>query len=112
MDFERELISLAKLRLNKENDRHGSLPSEHECIDWLLTRHKDHIVNLAANIAEFGLSPIESVLVLPSGDEAPGDFDVWEGNRRVAALKLMDDPNRCHDAKLRRKFSMPRPGNC
>lgn len=105
VDFERELISLAKLRLNKENDRHGPLPSEHDCIEWLLNNHRDHMVNLAKDIAEYGLSPIESVLVLPAGDEAPGDYDVWEGNRRVAALKLLDDPNRCHDARLRRRFS-------
>lgn len=105
MDFERELISLAKLRLNKENDRHGPVSSEHECIEWLLANHRDHMVNLATDIATNGLSPIEGILVLPAGDEAPGDFDVWEGNRRIAALKLMYDPNRCHDAKLRRKFS-------
>lgn len=105
MEFERELIPLANLRLNKENDRHGPLPSEHECIEWLLEHHRDHMINLAIDIAEHGLSPIEGILVLPSSDEAPGDFDVWEGNRRVAAMKLLHDPNRCHDAKIRRRFS-------
>jgi hypothetical protein len=105
MDFERELIPLAKLRLNKENDRHGPLPSEHECIQWLLTHHREHMLNLAQNIAEHGLSPIDSILVLPAGDDAPSSYNVWEGNRRVAALKLLDDSNRCHDATLRRKFT-------
>ncbi|MEX2149008.1 MAG: hypothetical protein WD793_02235 [Steroidobacteraceae bacterium] len=105
MEFERELIPLAKLRLNKENDRHGPLPSEHEAIEWLLTHHSEHMVNIAENIAAHGLSPIESILVLPAGDESPGDYIVWEGNRRVAALKLLDDSNRCHDAKLKRKFT-------
>lgn len=104
MEYERELISLPKLRLNKENDRHGSLASEHDSIVWLLTHYRDHIVNLAKDIAEHGLSPIESVMVLPAGDEAPGDYVVWEGNRRVCALKLLDDPNRCHDQKLHRRF--------
>jgi hypothetical protein len=110
MEYERELIPLAKLRLNIENDRHGPLPSEHECIEWLLAHHRDHMMNLAENIASHGLSPIESILVLPAGDEAPGDYSVWEGNRRVAALKLLDDSNRCHDPKLRKRFTAIRSG--
>lgn len=105
MDYERELIPLARLRLNDENDRHGPLPSEHECMQWLLTHHPEHMINLARNIAEHGLSPIDAILVLPAGENAPGDYEVWEGNRRVAALKLLDDPNRCHDRKLRERFT-------
>lgn len=105
MDYERELIPLARLRLNTENDRHGPLPSEHESIQWLLKHHRDHMINLSKDIAKHGLSPIDGVLVLPAGDEAPGDYIVWEGNRRVAALKLLDDPNRCHDSKNRQRFS-------
>lgn len=105
MDYERELIPLARLRLNNENDRHGPLTSEHECLHWLLTNHRDHMINLAKDIAERGLSPIDGILVLPSDENVPGDYDVWEGNRRVAALKLLDDPNRCHDSKVRRRFT-------
>jgi hypothetical protein len=105
MDFERELIPLARLRLNQENDRHGPLPSEHDCIQWLLTEHRDHMINLAKDIAEHGLSPIEGLLVLPGGEDAPGDYIIWEGNRRIAALKLLDDPNRCHDGADRKRFS-------
>lgn len=62
MDYERELIPLARLRLNNENDRHGPLPSEHECIQWLITHHRDHMINLAKDIAEHGLSPIDGIL--------------------------------------------------
>lgn len=105
MDYERELIPLARLRLNNENDRHGPLPSEHECIQWLITHHRDHMINLAKDIAEHGLSQIDGILVLLAGEEAPGDYVVWEGNRRVASLKLLDDPNCCHDGKDRRRFT-------
>lgn len=105
VDYERELIPLARLRLNKENDRHGPLPSEVECLDWLLTHHRDHMLNLAKDIAEHGLSPLDSILVLPASTETPGEYVVWEGNRRVAALKLLDDPNRCHDQGLYRRFA-------
>ncbi|THI92535.1 MAG: hypothetical protein CAF41_000020, partial [Nitrospira sp. CG24A] len=70
----------------------------------MLENLSDEILNLAKNIAEQGLSPIEGVLVLPN-PEAPGDYIVWEGNRRITALKLIDDPNRCTDPILRRKFT-------
>lgn len=105
MDYDRELIPLARLRLNPENDRHGTVPSEVDCIRWMLTHELEHIVNLARDIAAHGLSPLDGVLVLPAGDGAPGDYVVWEGNRRITALKLLDDPNRCHDPKLFRRFS-------
>lgn len=104
MDYERLTIPLVRLRLNKENDRHGSLPSEPDCIRWMLENLGNEILNLARNIAERGLSPIEGLLILPNPD-APGDYIVWEGNRRVTALKLIDDPNRCPDPTLRRKFA-------
>jgi hypothetical protein len=102
--FERELIPLARLRLNRENDRHGPLPSEVESIEWLLTNHRDHMINLAKDLSEHGLSPLDGILVLPAGDESPSDYIVWEGNRRVAALKLLDDPNRCQDINVQRRF--------
>ena len=104
MVYERLPISLVRLRLNKENDRHGSLPSEPDCIRWMMENLGDEILNLAKDIAERGLSPIDGVLVLPN-PEAPGDYIVWEGNRRITALKLIDDPNRCPDLTLRRKFT-------
>ncbi len=103
MTHERLSIPLARLRLNTENDRHGPLSSEYDCIQWMLTHHGKEIRNLAKDIASHGLSPIDGVLVLPY-PEIAGDYVVWEGNRRVTALKLIDDPNRCPDAKLRRKF--------
>jgi len=116
MDFVREVIPLAKLHLNLENDRHGPKPSEYECIQWFLTHYRKHIINLATDIAIHGLSPIDGILVLPGGDETTGEFDVWEGNRRVTALKLLDDPNRCHSTtdrqsftKIRNKASVPLP---
>lgn len=104
MYYERITIPLVRLRLNKENDRHGAIGSEHECIRWMLENLSDEIQNLAKDLAERPLSPIEGILVLPD-PETNGDYLVWEGNRRITALKLLDDPNRCPNEILRRKFS-------
>ena len=104
MAYERIPIPLVHLRLNKENDRHGPLPSEPNCIHWMLENLGKEILNLAKDIAERGLSPIDGVLVLPN-PESTSEYVVWEGNRRITALKLLDDPNRCPDPILRRKFA-------
>lgn len=104
MTYDRSPISLVHLRLNKGNDRHGSLPSEPDCILWMMTHLEKEILNLAKNIAERGLSPIDGVLVLPN-PESPSEYVVWEGNRRITALKLLDDPNRCPNQALRKKFA-------
>ena len=104
MAYERLPIPLVHLRLNKENDRHGPIPSEPDCILWMLENLGKEILNLAKDIAERGLSPIDGVLVLPN-PESTSEYVVWEGNRRITALKLIDDPNRCPDPILRRKFA-------
>jgi len=104
MTYERVELPLARLRLNKENDRHGPLGSEQECIQWMLNNLAPQIRNLAKDVAEHGLSPIEGILAFPD-PESDGDYIIWEGNRRLTALKLLDDPNRCHDEKKRRVFT-------
>lgn len=104
MDYEKINIPLNRLILNNENDRHGSLGSEIESIQWMLENHEDEILALARDVAAHGLSPIDGILVMPHPDNE-GDFIVWEGNRRVTALKLLDDPNRCPMVSLRAKLS-------
>lgn len=104
MAFERILIPLANIRLNKDNDRHGQLLSEQECIQWMLTHQGQNILNLAKDISENGLSPLDNILVLPERSPESTEYIVWEGNRRVTALKILDDPNRCHDPEMQSKF--------
>ncbi len=36
--------------------------------------------------------------------QADGCFVVWDGNRRVTALKLLDDPTLAPDPALRKRF--------
>lgn len=104
MDYETILIPLSKLQLNIENDRHGPLGSQQECIQWMLQHLGDEIYSLAKDIAQHGLSPLDGILVIPADDEDSGEYIVWEGNRRITALKLLEDPNRCEDPKHIRRF--------
>ena len=46
---------------------------------------------LAKHIVKYGMNPLEAVAVLPI--ENTRKYTVREGNRRVAALKLLNDPS-------------------
>jgi hypothetical protein len=70
--------------------------SPRRCRAW--TSHK--LVKLAESvIAQKGLSPLDNILVL---DKKPGDhgYVVLEGNRRVAVLKVLNNPSLMDDAKI------------
>lgn len=54
------------------------------------------IVNLAKDILDAGLSPIDLPLVMPKGSQ----FVVLEGNRRVAAVKLLHAPALAQDDEI------------
>lgn len=85
------LVSL--LDLDPENPR---LPeklktkdtTESDVLNWML--EDATLVDLVASIAENGFFPGEPIIVI----EGPknGRFTVIEGNRRLAALKLLQDP--------------------
>jgi len=97
-------IPLEKLQLNAENDRHGPLDSQQDCIKWMLEHLRDEIYNLAKDIAERGLNAGDNIVVLPAEESTSGEFVVWEGNRRLTALRLLDNPDRCEDPNLAKKF--------
>ena len=50
---------------------------------------------LAESIVEFGLDPTQLPIVMPSGD---GRYIVLEGNRRLGALKALENPESLADA--------------
>lgn len=85
-----ELVDLARLRFDPQNPR---LPrevdrsSETDVLDWMLRFGR--LPELMASIAEQGFFAAEPLLVVP----APHDsFWVVEGNRRLAAAKLLQNP--------------------
>lgn len=97
-------IALGRIFLDTENPRHEPYDSEPQVIDYLCRR--ENIFPLAKDIAAYGLNPIEMFALIP--DEAPNSGDgqtylVAEGNRRICALKLLDDPERA-PPKLRKPF--------
>lgn len=92
-------IQLQALVVNRANDRHGELENETAAIGWLFNEREQHMRNLAKDIVERG-EIYEFPLVAPSN----GKFIVFDGNRRVTCLKLLDDPRRAPTAELQAFF--------
>lgn len=87
--MKREDIPISNLLLDAENPRLGSVTDQAAALERLVVIRPDHLRNLAKDIAEMGLHPGIDFLVYPNGD---GKFVVLDGNRRLAAIKLLTQP--------------------
>ncbi|NDV87740.1 hypothetical protein GTW51_13620 [Aurantimonas aggregata] len=92
-------ISLGSLKVNRANDRHGELENETAAIAWLFKEREQHMRNLAKDIVE-QQEIFEFPLVCPEDDK----FVVFDGNRRVTCLKLLEDPRRATTSELQEFF--------
>lgn len=90
-----EQIPVTRLNLDTKNPRHPEQDSQREILQWMTQgtgRIGEKLLILAADIAANGLNPAERVMV--SIDKTKSDeYIVIEGNRRVAAIKLINNPD-------------------
>lgn len=91
-NFTTKNVPLKKLRNDALNPRHPELGSQIEIIAWTMEQYGREIHNLATDILQHGLSPIERILAVPS-DTDEGCYVVVEGNRRLTAIRLIDNPD-------------------
>lgn len=86
-----ELVALKVLDiyLDPLNPRHEELSTQEQIISHLVKKEK--VKNLAKDIARNGTSPIELLAVIR---EKTGQYTAVEGNRRLCALTLLNDPSR------------------
>lgn len=107
--METKLLHITQLLLDSENPRHDVIENQRDIIKQLLVTEK--IDNLAQDIAEHGaLSPLEAVGVMPL-ENRKNEYVVVEGNRRVCACMLLNDPNLSPTDTIRRKFETLRKNN-
>ncbi|MFV8257158.1 hypothetical protein ACNQKP_05115 [Bdellovibrio bacteriovorus] len=103
-EWNRQDLQLSSLELNTQNPRFEMAGDQREAIRTMLNEQSDKIINLAEDIIKFGLNPSESTIVSPVVT-AKGIFVVLEGNRRITALKLLDNPEfASFDKTLLKKF--------
>ncbi|MBN2122453.1 hypothetical protein JW721_05380 [Candidatus Micrarchaeota archaeon] len=86
-----KVIALNNLQLNTENYRFEAVASQKEAMDKIMDNQKVKLYNLARDIAENGLSPIDKIQVSKC-DYNPSMYKVLEGNRRITSLKLILNP--------------------
>ena len=90
--MEHKTLELSKISLDLENPRHKHFHNQDEVITYLCDKEK--IIPLAEDIAENGLNPLELLAVIKRSD---GSFFCAEGNRRICALKLLENPTLAPD---------------
>ena len=84
-------LTIDELLLDRENPRLGSTVSQSESLAGIVMLNPGHFRNLMGSIRDDGLDPGDSLYVVRSEDGQ--DFEVLEGNRRLAALKVLSNPD-------------------
>lgn len=98
-----QIVLLSRIYLDPENPRHETLPDEPSIIKHLVA--KEGVRPLAKDIAEAGgTSPIE-LIALVQHPKVKNAYVVVEGNRRICALKLLQDADKAGNEKDKRYFA-------
>lgn len=95
---------IERIHLCAENPRHGKITDPEKVIKYLL--QDEQVFELAKSIAERSTNPLELIgVVRIDDDDDSGEptYEVWEGNRRVCAIMLLNDPDKA-PAKWRKRF--------
>ena len=96
-------LPIDELEINRANDRHGELENETAAVAWLFNNFEQHMRNLTKDIVAEG-EVFEPPLVFPQADK----FVVFDGNRRVTCLKMLEKPRRAPTIELQEFFTEQR----
>ncbi|NTF69773.1 hypothetical protein [Rhizobium rhizogenes] len=84
-------LPIEDLRLDIKNPRIAEANSQRDALQKIVTDQDIKLVALAESIVEDGLNPMDRFLVIPSEEEL-NKYVILEGNRRLAALKILRNP--------------------
>lgn len=95
-------IPLNKIFLDLDNPRHKQFVNQKQAIEYLC--QEELVYELAKDIARYGINPLEilGLLVVKKGQAE--NYTVLEGNRRMCAIMLLNDPALA-PAKYRKDFT-------
>ena len=88
MTYKKQTIRIADLLVNSENPRFDPVKDQKHALALMIENIKPKIKNLAEDIAKNGLNPGKSWYVEANN----GKYIVLEGNRRLTAIKLINNP--------------------
>lgn len=83
-------IKLTNLLVNLENYRFKPVSSQVDAIEKMIADQGDKLYHLANDIIDHGLNPCDLIAVSPSS--VTNCYTVLEGNRRISALKILNNP--------------------
>jgi hypothetical protein len=92
-------VPINDILLDISNARIRAGQDQNDCISRIL-RKEDQLFALMQDIAQNGLTTMP-ILVQPTGD---GKWVVKDGNRRVTALKLLNEPEKCPQDRLKSRI--------
>ncbi len=90
MSYKKQLIQVEDLLVNPNNFRFDPVTSQKEAINTMINKMKSKLKKQAEDIAQNGLNPTESLSVTKA--YRGRKYIVHEGNRRLTAIKLIDNP--------------------
>lgn len=82
------MVPTDRIFLDQANPRHEPFDSQDDVIEYLC--REEQVLTLAKDIARIGLNPLELCALIPDG---PDSYYAAEGNRRLCAIKLLNDPD-------------------
>lgn len=84
-------VRVGKLQLDLQNPRIARATSQRDALQKIISDQDIKLVALAESIVRNGLNPMDRLLVIQS-QEAKTKFTIIEGNRRLAAIKILQNP--------------------
>lgn len=98
----REDVNISKLFFDEENPRLPykirKNPSQRSILEWIVG--EEGVLDLVYSIGIQDFFDGEALLVIPRLDGDGASYTVVEGNRRLGALKVLDDPSQLNDHPL------------
>ena len=104
-NYNYEQIELEKLEFDQENYRIFFGKDQAETLRLLIEKEDTHLVDMAKDIATNGLSPIDITAVVKK--EGNDVYTVIEGNRRLAAIRLLENPSLTDNQQIKNALSLP-----
>ncbi|MCY1643299.1 hypothetical protein [Methylorubrum sp. SL192] len=92
-------LKIDSLLLDLENPRIDKPGSQRDAIKQIITDQDVRLAALAESIVTDGLNPMDRMLVIKS--TITNKWIVLEGNRRLAAMKILRNPNVLRDLEIR-----------
>ena len=86
-------LNLDELHLDLKNPRFAGLSSQREALEKIVVSQGNKIVNLAEDIVTEGMSPAHRMLVMHAPGKGNSGYIVMDGNRRLAALRVLANPS-------------------